>query len=193
MLTDDQWRRLKVFGWDGSQTMKSGQRDSMGRNLPCLAIITGNDIICDLVKAGIDLNQEDKIGQTPLLLSVIWNPDSDPKRGQISDGISLTQLLLDNGANINYQNKAGNTTLMFSAENPRVFKFLIERGADWTLENHEGETVLDILQYRQKMNNKESNENLEFLQIWIANHEKGLLQKSLPESSPPIQPTLPRL
>jgi len=83
------------------------------------------------------VNQPDERGFTPLVLATYLNQKD------------VTELLLANGADINAQDAMmGNTALMgvcFKGSH-ELAKLLVEKGADTTLKNKQGETALDFAQ-----------------------------------------------
>lgn len=58
----------------------------------------------------------------------------------------VKRLINEEGADVNYQNKAGDTALMFASRWGyfEIVKLLIEKRAKLDLQNKEGETALDI-------------------------------------------------
>ena len=58
----------------------------------------------------------------------------------------LVELVLERGANVNHQNKQGNTALHFAFTydpSGQIAELLIEKGADDTLRNNAGGTPYD--------------------------------------------------
>jgi len=81
------------------------------------------------------VNQPDERGFTPLVLATYLNQKA------------VTELLLDHSADINAQDAMmGNTALMgvcFKGSY-ELAKLLVDKGADTTLKNNQGETALDF-------------------------------------------------
>lgn len=67
------------------------------------------DIVQELVRAGADVNQPDKLGQTPLTASIKKHDNSEP----------LSLFLLENGARVDLPDKFG-TPLLFAITNSRI-------------------------------------------------------------------------
>jgi ankyrin repeat protein len=67
----------------------------------------------------------------------------------ISGKFELLNLLLeyDSKAQINFQNEDGETPLHVAAENSQltIYQFLLKKGADFNIKNHNGESALDIV------------------------------------------------
>jgi pimeloyl-ACP methyl ester carboxylesterase len=86
------------------------------------------------INMGFDVNSEDERGNTLLLVAA----QNSNKR--------LVEMLLIRGANINHQNAQGNTSLHFAlrsdADGP-LPEYLIEHGADDSIENIDGLTPYD--------------------------------------------------
>jgi len=59
---------------------------------------------------------------------------------------SVVKTLLNNGAEINYQNKGGQTALMWASKRGRVMsvKVLLDSGADINFKNSKGDTALSV-------------------------------------------------
>ena len=95
-----------------------------------------NEIIQVLINAGADLNMEDNDGLTPLMSSFI------------DDGfynhVETIELLLDNNANVNYQNRNGETALHIASQLDRteIIRILVDRGANVNIRDRNGNTPL---------------------------------------------------
>lgn len=90
---------------------------------------------------GID-SPADVIKSTPLIGAIQSN---HPK---------ICELLLQKGANINLQDKGGDTALMYAIEchQLEIVAKLLAAGADWTLKNGKGETALLLAQKKGHKN-----------------------------------------
>jgi ankyrin repeat protein len=67
--------------------------------------------------------------------------------------IGVAQLLLDKGIKINHQSNRGWTALMAAVTNghKEMVQFLMDNGADQSLKNEHGRTVLEIAKYRNRV------------------------------------------
>ncbi|MCD7938164.1 MAG: ankyrin repeat domain-containing protein, partial [Tannerellaceae bacterium] len=124
------------------------------------------DVAKLLIRAGADVNQEDKDGNTALdhalgeagcrcrLLAVPVGNRSDRDRGAHADPSaypgqnhsSIAIELVKAGADVNRINKQGYSPLMLALENfyPEVIPVLLEYGADVNYRNKQGKTPLQI-------------------------------------------------
>ena len=114
------------------------RRNTDMRETPLILAISlyRNDIIQVLINAGADLNMEDNDRLTPLMNSFI------------DDGfynhVETTELLLDNNANVNYQNQNGETALHIASQLDRteIIRILVDRGANVNIPDRNGNTPL---------------------------------------------------
>ena len=99
------------------------------------AVITNNlEAIKGHIAAGSDLNEKDPFGgSSPLITASVFNKPEAAK------------LLLDAGADINFQNNDGSTALISAAffGRPEIVKLLLKNGADKTIKNKYETTALD--------------------------------------------------
>jgi|SRR5579872_1558803 len=100
-----------------------------------------------LLDEGANPNWEQPDTGRTALLNLAGNngyyPAFDIKRG-----IESVQLLVKNGANINHQDKRGNTPLLVTSNRePSMIKCLLDLGADPAVRNHEGLTVFHRAAY----------------------------------------------
>lgn len=91
-----------------------------------------------LLRLGSDVNELDTLGNTPLARAVSYG---------YADIVSL---LLENHANIDNQNKQGNTPLILAVINSygvaktAIIRLLLDKGANMDLRNSRNDTALDI-------------------------------------------------
>ncbi len=101
------------------------------------AVITDNlEAVNQHIAAGTDLNTKDPFGGSSPLISaaVFGKPDA-------------ARLLIDAGADVNFQNNDGSTALHTAAffARPEIVKMLIEKGADKTIKNKFDATALETV------------------------------------------------
>lgn len=99
------------------------------------AVITDNtEAVKQHIAAGSDLNERDPFGgSSPLITAAIFGKKD------------MAVLLLDAGADINFQNNDGSTALISAAffGRPEIVQLLLERNADKTIKNKYGTTAYD--------------------------------------------------
>ncbi|MFQ3621603.1 MAG: ankyrin repeat domain-containing protein [Spirochaetales bacterium] len=82
-----------------------------------------------LLSQGVEVNQRDLMGNTPLHKAVRY-PE-------------MVKLLLDKGADINAQNLLGETPLHIAIPYKETVELLLSRGADKGIKNFMGRTAID--------------------------------------------------
>lgn len=95
------------------------------------------DVIKKHIVAGSDLNiAEPRRNSSPLITAAAFGE------------LEAAKLLIDAGANLNYQNNDGSTALHTASffGYPEIVKILISKGADKELKNNNGKTALEIVQ-----------------------------------------------
>ncbi len=99
------------------------------------AVITGDvSAVKQHIAAGSNLNEKDPFGgSSPLITAALF------------DQREAAELLLDAGADINFQNNDGSTALISAAffGRPEMVQLLLDRKADKTIKNKYGTTALD--------------------------------------------------
>jgi ankyrin repeat protein len=95
-----------------------------------------------LIKKRINLNQEDKVGITPLIIASMLGYTR------------LHELLIQNGANINHANKYGMTPLHIAAcyGHVETVKLLIKYGANKNAESIDNITPYDLIKKKYSSN-----------------------------------------
>ncbi|MDY6788085.1 MAG: ankyrin repeat domain-containing protein [candidate division WOR-3 bacterium] len=105
------------------------------------------ELVKALLNSGIEVDCEDDMGFTPLL---------------ISEDAEITKLLIEAGANINKQFIENGSTPLHRAKTVEIAKMLIDAGADMNIKNDFGMTPSrfnlygddKVMKYiRQRMNN----------------------------------------
>lgn len=96
------------------------------------AVLTENlDALNQHIAAGTNLNEKDPFGgSSPLITAAVFGKSQ------------MAQVLIDAGADINFQNNDGSTALHTSAFfcYPDIVKMLLDKGANKTLKNNYGAT-----------------------------------------------------
>ena len=91
------------------------------------AVVTGNiDALKQHIAAGSNLNEKDPFGgSSPLISATVFGKTEEAR------------LLIEAGANLNFQNNDGSTALHTAAFfcRPEIVKMLLEKGADKTIRN----------------------------------------------------------
>ncbi len=148
--------------------------------LPIAVANESYDMVKFLIKHGIDINQEFIDGTNSLMIAVNYMLDEEKTKDNekiirllIDSDIDINketdrgftalmvaskdkhstknlEILLNNGANINHQNKDGLTALISSIKerNFKVIKILIEKGADVNIPDHQGITPLMLASWQ---------------------------------------------
>lgn len=96
------------------------------------AVLTGNqEVIRQHIAAGSNINEKDPFGgSSPLISAALFGKTEEAK------------MLLDAGADINFQNNDGATPLHIAAFfcRPEIVQLLLDRGADKSIKNKFGAT-----------------------------------------------------
>lgn len=96
------------------------------------AVVTGNlEALQQHIAAGSNLNEKDPFGgSSPLISATVF------------DKPEMAKLLIDAGADINFQNNDGSTALHTAAFfcRPGIVRMLLDKGADKTIKNKFGAT-----------------------------------------------------
>ena len=101
------------------------------------AVVTNNlDALKQHVAAGSNLNEKDPFGgSSPLISACVFGKPEAAK------------ILIDAGADINFQNNDGSTALLSASFfcHPDIVKMLLDKGADKTIKNKYGQTAYDAV------------------------------------------------
>ena len=99
------------------------------------AVFTGNqEALRQHIAAGTDINEKDPFGgSSPLISAALFGKTEEAK------------ILLDAGADINFQNNEGSTPLHVAAffGRPEIVRLLLDKGADKTIRNKYNATAYD--------------------------------------------------
>lgn len=101
------------------------------------AVITENlEAVKQHIAAGSNLNEKDPFGGSSPLISASLFGKTD-----------IAKLLIDAGADINFQNNDGSTALLTASFfcRPEIVKLLLDQGADKTIKNKYGATAYDTV------------------------------------------------
>ena len=116
-----------------------GNRDNAKDGKPKVdihtAVVTDNlDALQQHIDAGTDLNELDPYGgSSPLISAALF------------DKPEMVKILIDAGADLNFQNNDGSTALITAAffGRPEIVKILLDSGADKTIKNKYGATAYE--------------------------------------------------
>jgi hypothetical protein len=99
------------------------------------------DVVRILISTGANINKQNTDGLTPLMAA------------SMSGHVETLTVLCENNADLNFQTVMGKYTALMltitSTPQKDAFKFLIDRGADISLRDEQGDTVLEIAKYRK--------------------------------------------
>jgi ankyrin repeat protein len=106
------------------------------------AISDDTEIVELLIQHGVDVNQTDLGGNTPLCIATGYSPNAE-----------TVSLLLENGANIDHQNDQGETALYQAVRKANfsnsfdieIIHILLENGAALNIADDQGNTPLDLI------------------------------------------------
>src|SRR5690349_23956826 len=97
------------------------------------AVITGNkEALKQHIAAGSNINEKDPFGgSSPLISAAVFGKPEEAK------------ILIDAGADLNFQNNDGSTPLLTAAFfcRPEIVKMLLDKGADKNIKNKYGATA----------------------------------------------------
>jgi ankyrin repeat protein len=99
------------------------------------AVVTGNlEALKQHIAAGTNLNEKDPFGGSSPLISA-----------SLFDKIEEGKVLIEAGADLNFQNNDGSTALLTAAFfcRPEIVKLLLDKGADKTIRNKFGATAYE--------------------------------------------------
>jgi hypothetical protein len=99
------------------------------------AVVTNNrEALLQHIDAGTNINEKDPFGgSSPLISAAVFGKPE------------MAKILIDAGADINFQNNDGSTALLSAAFfcRPEIVKMLLEKNADKTIKNKYGATAYD--------------------------------------------------
>ncbi len=117
----------------------SAQNKKPGAETPAVdihtAVVTDNkDAVKQHIAAGTNINEKDPFGgSSPLISAALFGKTE------------IAKILIDAGADINFQNNEGSTPLHLAAFfcRPEILKMLLDKKADKTLKNKYGSTAYE--------------------------------------------------
>ena len=143
--------------------------DPLVKELSDLVFDKNLEGIKEIIKKGADVNGLDEIGNTALCSAAFGGdleivralleagadpnlaPEPEPNEDEsntplwFANSADITKLLIDAGADINFQSSSGDTILIMTARRwgaLKKMKVLLENGADISIKNNEGKTAL---------------------------------------------------
>lgn len=117
----------------------SAQNKKPGTEAPAIdihtAVVSGNkEAVKQHIAAGTNINEKDPFGgSSPLISAALF------------DKTEIAKILIDAGADINFQNNEGSTALHTAAFfcRPEIVKMLLEKNADKTIKNKYSSTAYE--------------------------------------------------
>ncbi len=135
-------------------------------------ILKKRALVKHMIERGSSVNKQNEYGASPFQTAV-------------EDGnVRMADLLLENGADINIRGWEGRTPLHWTIGmddgycDPRMFKYLLERGADPSVKDDFGQTISYILRNSDFEYAAGIARYLEALRYLLENHERGLDDKT---------------
>ena len=112
------------------------------------------------IEKGVDVNQQDDLGRTPLHFAsykgrISTTPVEDRKPGEPDPGnyktAEMVEALLEAGADVNIEDKDGSTALMEAIPNgnAEIVELLLKAGAKRDVENRHGDSPLSEAKRRK--------------------------------------------
>lgn len=152
---------------------KGAEINPTNRNVP-ICSATSADMIEFLIKKGASVNAQDSLGNSIL-------------HGSTSS--KITKILLEQKADVNQQNKEGETPLMkiAAAGNKDLFTLLLEHGADTEIKDKKGKTAInqilpssDLATYWQEKQERKALEAEKKKQAEVEKRKKLALKNAFP-------------
>jgi ankyrin repeat protein len=139
-------KRLEAPGADLSIVSGRGQYPFQY----CAAYIRAVEVMKFWAERGVPINHVPEFGW-PALIAICARPYSPQERPDYERDIEIIELLLAHGADINLQDRNGDTSLSCCCVNQHVplAKYLLNSGADPNRTNHSGDTALHAAVFRE--------------------------------------------
>ncbi|XP_023311281.1 uncharacterized protein LOC111691956 [Anoplophora glabripennis] len=149
-------QRLEIVKFFVENGVDIRDRNRRGETaLHAAASTTDEDTIRFLVERGLDVNTTDDRGRTSLHEAIetflsnldrTISIDLPTACEELQWALSLFKFIVDQGGDVNIEDKEGRTVLHLAAEKGQLLtvKFLIESGADFTVKDKNGQTPLHL-------------------------------------------------
>ena len=144
-LTRIWWRQASLA--DVKRAFHQNPKVFKDRQIFALAAANTPDtqVIQFLIDKGLDVNQVDETGITPIFSAASSNANP-----------AILRYLVEHGADVNRMDEIYDTTPLMAAayfqRNPEIFKTLLDLGANPTLKDRSGQTAID---YAERSNSRE--------------------------------------
>ena len=166
------YTELKNSLYGGNQKQEQEQQQNIEINNALSTAIKKNNIeeVRELLDRGANVNNINNRNQTPLIIAAsnfIYNDERKEKY------INLINILIKNGADINYTDSRGNSALNYAIQREieEVVRDLLERGVNVNNINNSNQTPLIIAASKKIYNTKERLNNKNIINILL---EKGV-------------------
>lgn len=130
---------LLVASCGSKDSSAQNQNKKPGTETPAVdihtAVVSGNkEAVTQHIAAGTNINEKDPFGgSSPLISAALFGKTE------------IAKILIDAGADINFQNNEGSTPLHLAAFfcRPEILKMLLDKNADKTIKNKYGSTAYE--------------------------------------------------
>jgi hypothetical protein len=135
------------------------------------------DLVRTLLDVGVDVNHYDSNGNTVLMAFVAQLPEDDDYKVPVS----ILELLINRGADINARNHAGETALHIAVRRGRklAMRTLAQRGANVHARDGAGRSLLDVADAKMTSNRDgdlEQYAHFEACRAWLSGQGGGAVQ-----------------
>jgi len=117
-----------------AKIIQDGDREAIDYGFYIALQIAGKEMAQQFLDGGADINHQDSLGVTPLIMAINQKLDKE-----------IVTMLLDRGANPNIQDNSGQTALMHAIiwKSPiKIVKILLKKGSDATIQDNQGRIAL---------------------------------------------------
>ncbi|KAI0202600.1 hypothetical protein F4808DRAFT_67199 [Astrocystis sublimbata] len=116
-----------------------------------------------LINSGVDANQYDKNGNTPLMTFVINSSDATKFEKEETEAV-ITALVRDAGARLELRNRSGDTALHLAARHGKTFalRMLLVLGANPHTRNAQGLSILQVVDSLYETTESDDKNNARF-------------------------------